>query len=259
MASQEAQEKADAWGYGYVIGEQNASYENTYAFGQKTKVPCQIHYFCGGEADNWVFWTDELQRLDRTGWLSIVDYKWTPFIIGRDTEYPARVWQSLHPHTCTYDDWIPMPPQQLSVIQQVWAEVDAAYYKFNNDNTITAEQTTQLKGYMRGLCTAIRILMNPRFVDDDAVVAEVHKRHVMRTAEQPYQTPGVGEPLDADRLMKPVTSAYTKTYTAPPPAPPKHNLTDEQVTKIRGAREAGFPVADLAAMYKVSEGIIRAL
>lgn len=230
---------------------------HTYGLGQKTKVLVKADYFCGGEADQWVFWTEQLLSLRDTGWLRIQDYKWTPYIIGADSDYPARVWESVFPHECTKEDWIPMPPQQLTVIQQLWAEVDAAYQKFNNDNTLSAEQTTQLKGYMRGLCKAIQVLMNPRFSTEDHVVAEVHKRHVMKQAGEPYQTPGVGEPLDIDRLMQPVTNRYAETKTLPVAAP-KHNLPEEKVAKIKAAR-GKIPDDELCSLYGIKLAVLASL
>lgn len=245
----------------YEIPQQNPGYPHTYGWGQKTQVRVDIDYFCGGEADGWALWTVQLLSLRDTGWLMIQDYRWTPYIIGNDSEFPARVWESIYLHECSRKDWIPMPPQQITVIQQLWAEVDAAYYKFNNDNTMTREQTTHLQGYMRGICTSIRHLMNPRYASDDDIVVEVHRRHIKKRAGEDYVTPGVGEPLDMDRLMQPVTNGLARTRTAEPveAKAPKHSLSDDVVQKIRAARANGIDDSDLCMLYGIKPSVLASL
>jgi hypothetical protein len=184
--------------------------------------------------------------------IPIEQYTWT-----QEKRNGARVWawkycQNLEEELLSMSHTQPSP----TLVEQMWIEIDALYNKLNNDNVMNSDQVLQLKGHMRGLCWAIRLFMNPYFRTTDEVVREVHKRHVMREAGEAYETPGLGT-----RSGEPIPGSHSKyaTTNIKPVPPSKHQLSDEQIQKIRGAREAGFPIDELSKMYKLSVGEIRSL
>lgn len=217
-------------------------------------------YFCGGPGDGTCIEIRELTNSTPSALnFPITEYDWSEDKVESAQGWlNVRVWhwKSDHEHTdASYKGNLGYEGPVL--LEQMWAEIDALYKKFNNDNTMSAEQTHNLKGVMRGIAWCIALWMQPYFRTADEVVAEVMKRgRNYLDDDSDYQTPGLGR-----RRTEMVTSKYSDTKTQPtlPTPVARHNLTDAQVTSIRNAKTGGFPVSELAAMYSVKPEVIESI
>lgn len=212
----------------------------------------RLVYFCGGPWDGTVLPYGDIITSTR---LRINEYVYSSNSRPLDNGDKLRVFHfNGDAHACSWRDAeIGVGMQGPTLVEQLWAEIDAGYYKLNNDNTITADQTENLKGYLRGIAFALAKFMQPHFNTADDIVRETHKRHVMATAGEPYETPGTG----SRRQESPVGSGFVRTTEAPSVI--KHNFTEAQIGKIKAGLQNGFSAEDLAGMYNVKPDVIRSL
>lgn len=210
-----------------------------------------MNLFCGGPVDGLAFPTRYLTS-SCSFWLPIMDYKWSEETIVRNG-VAANIWHWNYNHEPTKaEKWNGM--EGPSLVEALWTELDASYHKFNNDNTITSEEVTRLKGYMRGIAWSLCVFMKPHFMTADSIVEECHRRYLHSLdPESTYCTPGLG----VRRAEFPEGSKYSKTNIAPTVL--KHDLDESTIAKIKGALAAGIGVDDLARMYDVKPDIIKSL
>lgn len=115
----------------------------------------------------------------------------------------------------------------------------------------------------RGLAEALAILMPPFFTTGDEIVREAIVRWEHRKAGKTYETPGLGRykfqrpPGVVGDPSNPSWVTQPEYDTKAPKAAPKHNLTAEEVTKVKASKS--FPVAMLAAAYNTTEAVIKYL
>lgn len=110
----------------------------------------------------------------------------------------------------------------------------------------------------RGIAETLAILMPPFFDTGDQIVNEAKVRWQNRVDGTDYETPGIGrlrfkrpEGVSGNDVRKMVPEEYD------PSAPPKHNLTDDEVAAVQKAK--GFPLGMLASAYNTTEDIIKYL
>lgn len=113
----------------------------------------------------------------------------------------------------------------------------------------------------RAYARVLALLMQPFFTEPDAIVREAIRRHSERKKGEEPETPGIGR-LRWKRPEATVgdpshPSWQVGEYDPDNPTPVKHNLTDEQVAKIKAAK--GMPVQMLSVAYGVEARIILAL
>lgn len=210
-------------------------------------------YFCGGPLDGLCHTVKQLLSFTAFKY-PITDYQYSNEVAhNRPHNIQAQVWHYKFSHEPSQEGFYMSDIRQThpTLVEQLWIEVDACYKKLMNDNTMTADQTTALKGYMRGIAWTLSKFMRPYFTSANAIVGEVQKRHTMRTAGEAYETPGLGSRMT--EAIPGSNSKYTDVHTAPAPVNGTSKFSEEQIRKIKNARDrSGLPIEAVAQSYKIT-------
>lgn len=127
-------------------------------------------------------------------------------------------------------------------------------------DTETSRERDTLKAQARAYANTLAVLMPPFFHHPDEIAREAKVRYDKRTVGEEYETPGMGnrryEKAGSTRVMDPPPATTSRTYA---PRSGGKVLSDDEKTGIKMALAmGGFPVAQLAKTYGVTEQQIEA-
>lgn len=143
-----------------------------------------------------------------------------------------------------------------SLLDRLWTDLDSATDAVMHINSGTdPEVAGKLKGFARGLATAIHAMSTPHFHSVDAVVSCAVARQQNGTADgkapAPIHTPPPDGRLAAGTDDDPID--------VPAARKPGAKLTEQQKTGIASALAGGLDAPTVAVMFGVTEDQVGAL
>lgn len=136
----------------------------------------------------------------------------------------------------------------------IWEMLDAEVDIVKADSAHTNSDTKFARQRALAYAEALAILMPPFFSTVDEIRNEAMVRWEHRQAETEYETPGLGR-LKWKQPMPEQTLAFAKRVEFDPEQEPEHNLTEDEVTKIKASKM--FPANMLAEAYSTTESVVK--
>lgn len=213
----------------------------------------KMQAFCGGPVNGIAM---PIEDAIHSYWVPLDEYKWSQETVTlADGEAWVFHWNYDHE---PFENWEAVMGAGPSLVELMWVELDAGYKKLNETGSqMEPVVFGQMQGYLRGIAWCIAHFMNPLFTTADQVVRECMIRYEHFKSGEPYETKGLG----SRRYETATASKYaTLNQTATQAEKPKHNLSPEQVEKIKAARASGmFSDDDICEMYKLKIETLRSL
>lgn len=143
-----------------------------------------------------------------------------------------------------------------SILDQLWTELDSATDAVMHINPDTDKEVAgKLKGFARGIATAVHVMSTPHFHSVNAVVSCAVERH--RNGAADGKAPAVIHTPPPDGKLAAGTDADPIDVPAPRKAGAK--LTEQQKTGIASALAGGLDAPTVAVMFGVTEDQVGAL
>ena len=193
------------------------------------------------------------------------------FVGHGGTQSDAQV--TLNTHTC------PTPPARnelptgRSTLEKMWDEMDDVTTAILDKTEYNGMQGASLIAYAKGIAFTLSMWTHPYFKTISEISREAGARYKMSKKLIPWRpTPSYRyNPLPAPTRAAPNQVSHDPTVVkqapkaaarkkATPAAAAKPNLSDDQIAAIKAAGSSGmFGPEELASMYKVEIGVVRAL
>lgn len=151
-------------------------------------------------------------------------------------------------------------PAGKNMFEYLWDRMDELMHEWylglaGNHPTWDDERRWECRGEMKGVAYAIQQFSHPFFQEDKAVSKHAYARYVAKRDEQQIpDTPGVDgySPLPpAGAALRAVSAFKPKKKAAVTPT-----VSPETERQIRNGLKAGFPVKDLADIYRVPTHVV---
>lgn len=143
-----------------------------------------------------------------------------------------------------------------SLLDRLWTDLDSATDAVMHISAGTdPEVVGKIKGFARGLATAIHAMSTPHFHSVDAVVSCAVVRYQTGTADGKAPSPVHTPPPDGNLAA----GTDDDPIDVPAPGKPGASLTEQQKSGIASALAGGLDAPTVAVMFGVTEEQIGAL